>query len=147
MQIHPQRSYSAEFDDSPSYDVYDSNGETSDVESQQYQLWEAVQKEEAHHEVIKEAPVYDSHPSLGKQVQEPSPIYDLDDSKEYKTIANFQRDLLTNKWGEGFQQQFFQEEPKVEGPSSVCGCMFHKYSCREAVQERETTTIFFFSVI
>lgn len=32
LQINPQRSYAAEFDVSPSYDVYDFEGESSDVE-------------------------------------------------------------------------------------------------------------------
>jgi len=32
MQINPHRSHSAEFDVSPSYDVYDFNGESSDAE-------------------------------------------------------------------------------------------------------------------
>lgn len=44
LQINPQRSYSAKFDVSPFYDVYDSNGGSSDVESQQSQSWEVAQE-------------------------------------------------------------------------------------------------------
>jgi len=43
----------------------------------------------------------------------------------------------TNKWGEGFKQQIFQEEPKVEDPSSVCGYLLQKDSFLETLQERE----------
>lgn len=42
-----------------------------------------------------------------------------------------QRELFTSKWGEDYQQEIFQEEPKVEGPSSVCDYLLQKGSCRE----------------
>ena len=48
LQINPQRSYSDKFDVSPSCDVYEFNGESSDVEPQQSESWEAAQEEEAH---------------------------------------------------------------------------------------------------
>lgn len=46
-------------------------------------------------------------------------------------VADFQKDPLTSKWGEISQQQIFQEEPKVEGPSRVCDCLLQKDSCEE----------------
>ena len=66
LKINPQRSYSAEFHVSPSYDEYYSDGESSDVEPQRSQSWEAAQEEEAHQEVNKEALVCNTHPSLGE---------------------------------------------------------------------------------
>lgn len=42
MQINPQRSYSVEFDVSPSYDVYEFDGESSDAEPQKSQSLEAA---------------------------------------------------------------------------------------------------------
>lgn len=40
-------------------------------------------------------------------------------------------DFFTSKWGEGSNHQIFQEEPEVEGPSSVCDYLLQKGPCRE----------------
>jgi len=61
LQINPQRSYSTKFDDSSSYDEYDSDGKSSGAEPKQSQPWEYAQK--------KEALDHDAHPSPGEHVQ------------------------------------------------------------------------------
>lgn len=39
--------------------------------------------------------------------------------------------MFTSKWGESSQQHVFQEEPKVEGPRTVCYCLLQKDSFQE----------------
>lgn len=43
--------------------------------------------------------------------QEFPPIYDSYDSKDDEVVMDDQRDFFTTKWGAGFQEQIFQEEP------------------------------------
>jgi len=64
----------------------------------------------------------------GNKVDEDSSIYVSYDSKEDDIVAYFQKDLLTNKWGEDYQQNLFREEPKFEEKHSVCGCVLQKDS-------------------
>lgn len=71
------------------------------------------------------------------KVDEDALIYDSYDSKEGKIVEYFQKDSVTSKWGEYYQQQLLQEEPKFEEKNSVCGYLLQKYSCIETVQERE----------
>lgn len=82
---------------------------------------EAIQKEEAHQEVNKEALVHDLHPSNGEIVQEVSNevdedslLYDSYDSEDDYIVTDGQRDLLISKWGEGVQQQILKKSPKLK---------------------------------
>jgi len=57
------------------------------------------------------------------EVDKDSLIYDLDDLEEEDMVVDCQRDMLTNRWGEDYQQHTLQEEPKVEDQSYVYGCV------------------------
>jgi len=76
------------------------------------------------------------------EVDKDSLIYDLDDLEEEDMVVDCQRDMLTNRWGEDYQQHTLQEEPKVEDQSNVYGCVLQKYSYTEIFQERDGTIIF-----
>ena len=59
------------------------------------------------------------HLSPGEKDQDPPTKHDSYYSEEEEMVVGVRNELFTSKWGEGSQQQNFQEDHGVEGPSSV----------------------------